>query len=340
MENAYCLVFQGGCEKSELTFEKYGGTHREMHNEQERYVPKLIHVNSDRNCNDFETRFIQQWNVLRTGYNAVFHGDLFLSISFGKFYVMNIESNSALKVAELNELLTTIYSRKKTAWQTASKRKKKTKQVKVPYTFSFQPVVFSDTGKVRKVLEHFGFTIDNDGIKKTKISSIFKSPVLGMHDFNECGELCCINYSDIKWFMATVIPETSNNSTLNIRYKLQSSRDLDGKHVSKKDKKTLKADTNGYQLPQSCHVVYAKEKVVESYSLTDWFAGYKVMVEVATVNELIEDAGKLVRSNDRRVEVLVLPEIPNIYTSEEDLTLYARHIWKWTRDLAAELTSV
>lgn len=339
VENAYCLVFQGGCEKSELTFEKYGGTHREMHNEQERYVPKLIHVTSDRSCNDFETRFVQQWNVLKTGYNAVFHGDLFLSISFGKFYVMNIECNSALKVMELNKLFTTIHLRQRDARQTAPRRKKKTKQVKVPYTFSFQPVVFSDTGKVRKVLEHFGFTEENDGIKKTKISLIFKSSVLGRHDFNECGELFCINFSEIKWFMANVIPESSNNSTPNIRYKLLSSRDLDGKHVSKKDMKTLKADTNGYQLPQSCHVVYAREKVVQSYSLTGWFAGYKVMVETATVNELKEDAGKLTPNGDARVEeveVLVLPEIPNINTPAEELTSYARHLWKWTLDLAAE----
>lgn len=249
---------------------------------------------------------------------------------------MNIECNSALKVVELNKLLTTIHTRKRSASQTAPKRKKKTKQVKVPYTFSFQPVVFSDTGKVRKVLEHFGFTEENDGIKKTKISLIFKSSVLGMHDFNECGELFCINFSDIKWFMATVIPESSNKSTPNIRYKLQSSRDLDGKHVSKKDMKTLKADTNGYQLPQSCHVVYAREKVVQSYSLADWFAGYKVMVEIATVNELKEDAGKLVPNGNARVEVLVLPEIPNIYTPAEELTSYARHLWKWTLDLAAE----
>lgn len=117
---------------------------------------------------------------------------------------------------------------------------------------------------------------------------------------------------------------------------MQSSRDLDGKHVSKKDMKTLKADTNGYQLPQSCHVVYAREKVVQSYSLADWFPGYKVMVEIATVNELKEDAGKLVPNGNARVEVLVLPEIPNIYTPAEELTSYARHLWKWTLDLAAE----
>lgn len=95
-------------------------------------------------------------------------------------------------------------------------------------------------------MEYFGFIEENDGIKKIKILLIFKFLVLGRYDFNECGELLCINFLEIKWFMVNVIFEFLNNLMFNIRYKLLLSRDLDGKYVSKKDMKMLKVDINGY----------------------------------------------------------------------------------------------
>lgn len=97
-------------------------------------------------------------------------------------------------------------------------------------------------------MEYFGFIEENDGIKKIKILLIFKFLVLGRYDFNECGELFCINFLEIKWLMVNVIFEFLNNLIFNIRYKLLLSRDLDGKYVSKKDMKMLKVDINGYKL--------------------------------------------------------------------------------------------
>lgn len=340
VENAYCVFFQGGSEESELSFEKYRGIHHAAHNTQEIYVPKLIIVSTDKSYKDFERKLVQQWNILRTKYNAVLHGDLYFSISFGTLYVMNIKRDARLNVSELNNLFTTIDTRKKEAWSAPKAFGSKTKEVS--YSFSFHPVVFSKSDEIRKVLERLGFTYNN-GDKKTKISVRCKGPnFMTMYDYDDNCELCWVRYCDIKWFTATILPVTLHKSTqiMNIRCKLQSCRELDGKIVNKKKIKCLETATNGYQLLLPIPVSYAKEKLVESYTLTNWFGGYKVMVEIAKVTELNDVAGKLVRNNAPRLEILVLPEIPKIDTSEEELKSYTRHIWLWTLDFAANIENM
>lgn len=71
------------------------------------------------------------------------------------------------------------------------------KQVGVPYTFSFQPIVLSDIGKIRKVLECIGFSYDN-GERKRKISLRFGYPLFCMQEYDENGKLLFVNLSDIK----------------------------------------------------------------------------------------------------------------------------------------------
>lgn len=78
------------------------------------------------------------------------------------------------------------------------------------------------------------------------------------------------------------------------------------------------------------------------YCLTNWFGGYKLKIEVATVTDLHyrQKTGMLVRNGAPRIEILVLPEIPNISSSEEEIKSYARHIWQWTLKLAAEMEKI
>lgn len=190
---------------------------------------------------------VQQWNILRTKYNTVLHGDLYFSISFGTLYVMNIKRDARLNVSELNNLFTTIDTRKKEAWSAPKAFGSKTKEVS--YSFSFHPVVFSKSDEIRKVLERLGFTYNN-GDKKTKISVRCKGPnFMTMYDYDDNCELCWVRYCDIKWFTATILPVTLHKSTqiMNIRCKLQSCRELDGKIVNKKKLnvwKQLQTDTN------------------------------------------------------------------------------------------------
>lgn len=63
----------------------------------------------------------------------------------------------------------------------------------------------------------------------------------------------------------------------------------------------------------------------------------KVKLHIKTTTELKGDAKKLVPCSSSKLVVLVLPEIPNRDTSEEELRSYARHIWKWAIEFAEKL---
>lgn len=331
VENAYSVVFQGGDNDSRLTFDRYHGIHHKTHYARETFIPKLMHVSSDKNYSEFEVRFLQQWNVLRTAYSAAFHGDLFLSISFGTLYVMDIEKYSTLNVFELNDLFTTLDTRRQHLRQMTKGKNK----IKVPYTFSFQPVVLSNKGKMRTVLERLGFTNDINDIK-TKISIRFGPPNFLMLDYDENGDVCCLKLSEIKWLMSTLVPAANTKQGTDIRFKLQSYRDLDRGYVNRKYKKLLTKNANGYQLLSPCGISYAREKVVETYTSTNWFGGYKLMVEVAAVTELTQNASLLVRPDAPRLEVLLLPEIPRVTASDEELKSNTRQIQQFALTLAAE----
>lgn len=252
---------------------------------------------------------------------------------------MNIKRDSRLSVLELNNEFSTLNLRKEQAMKQAKMQKKRMKQVRVPYTFSFQPIVLSDIGKIRKVLECIGFSYDN-GERKRKISLRFGYPLFCMQEYDENGKLLFVNLSDIKWFMATVVPIFSQNT--NIRYKLQSNRNFEGKYIRKNNKVWFKTFENGYIMTHFCKIHYARQKNVETYSLPNWFGGYKLKIEVATVTDLNyqEKTRMLVRNGAPRIEILVLPDIPNISSSEEEIKSYARHIWQWTLRLAAEMEKI
>lgn len=64
------------------------------------------------------------------------------------------------------------------------------------------------------------------------------------------------------------------------------------------------------------------------------------MIEVAAVTELTQNANQLVRHNAPRLEVLVLPEIPRVTASEEELKAYIMQIQHFALTLAAEFKNV
>lgn len=87
-------------------------------------------------------------------------------------------------------------------------------------------------------------------------------------------------------------------------------------------------------------ITYAKEKRIETYTSTNWFGGYKLMAEVVAVTDLTQNANQLVRHNAPRLEVLLLPEIPRVTASDEELKPYTMQIQHFALTLAAEFENV
>ena len=216
---AYSLVFQGGCDKSELFFEKYHRPSRDRNDKREMFIPKIkdVSANEDNFPKDFEQKFLQQWNVLKSEYTGLLHGELSMNISFGMFFVMNYPQHDSVNVMDLNHYFNSVDQRKKQAQQ-------RMEQVRgfllepVPYLFSFQPVVNLSSDRIRIILENLGFTDAENEIEK-RISLRMNSTHL--FNFNENGKLCSLNFPDIRWSMITVVPGSHKKQHEKLKHKIQ-----------------------------------------------------------------------------------------------------------------------
>ena len=117
VNEAYSVIFQGGCNESDLLFEKFSGPCQEMHEYREMCLPKITKPIDSKEMSfseDFEERFIQQWaTLMKFEYIDLVHGDISMIISVGIFYVMNVQQNKGMNVSKLNRLFTNISQRKK-----------------------------------------------------------------------------------------------------------------------------------------------------------------------------------------------------------------------------------
>lgn len=113
------------------------------------------------------------------------------------------------------------------------------KYMQIPYTFSFQPGVNLSTDTIRIILERLGFfCLDNQEEKKISVRINGETPVFC--NFDQNGEFASMNFADIKWSMLTFIPEGPqyHKKFTNIRFRLQSFREVDRKNVVKMEEYT------------------------------------------------------------------------------------------------------
>ena len=260
---------------------------------------------------------------------------------------MNIQHDEYLDVLKLNNLLTTIDQRKKEENEKI-RWKRKGRNVDVPYIFSFQPVVSLRAEQIGNILNKLGFSlIENE--EKLSIKFNEEDPLLC--NFRKNGELYSIDFPEIKWSMINVVPATVNKQPTNIRFKIQSFREVNTKVVETMEKynvllqcgKIFKATRNGFEvygshpLPRKT-IQFAKEKDTEIYHNPNEEGSSPFKIEVSKVNELKfnADTMELQRVTDPRVEVTMIPGLPPLESSDEELKSYARYIWDKALSLGRE----
>ena len=340
VNEAYSVIFQGGCNESELLFEKYNGPCQEMHENREMYLPKITKPIDSKEMSfweDFEEKFIQQWATLKSEYIDLVHGDISMIISFGIFYVMNVQQNKGMNVSKLNRLFTNISQRKK---ELEKKKEKKINYKTMPYTFSFQPVVHQNTDTICDVLKNLGFLYSG---METNISIRIGGKDLVVCHFRENGYLWTMNFSDTKWGIITVVPKSSQDvmQPTNIRFRLQSfkylNREVFGLIKEYKplveSKPMFRITPDGYILDAFFHdqdILYAREKVTKIYrnldSNDDLSQSLKVEVSRVTELKLNDEKTKLIRSASSRVEVNLCPSLPSLKSLNNELKSYSRYI--------------
>ena len=258
-------------------------------------------------------------------------------ISFGIFYVMNVQQNKDMNVLKINRIITNISQRKK---ELEKKKEEKIIYKTMPYTFSFQPVVHQNTDTICDVLKNLGFLYSG---METNISIRIGGKDLVVCHFRENGYLWTMNFSDTKWGIIPVVPESSQDvmQPTNIRFRLQSFKYLNREVFSLikeykplvESKPMFRITPDGYILDAFFHdqdILYAREKVTKIYrnldSNDDLSQSLKVEVSRVTELKLNDEKTKLIGSASSRVEVNLCPSLPSLKSLNNELKSYARYI--------------
>ena len=151
--------------------------------------------------------------------------------------------------------------------------------------------------------------------------------------------------ADLKWLAGDVIRlrTDENKTTLNVRCKLQSRRILDVEAIRQMSDLKVVLDQN-YRLMTKTggvlhvssefkdRVTFVREKQVNSYSYLreddeSIWNNMKIYVDTVTeysgYNRILGTFSESVQ----RTEVTMIPKMPDIHSSDEDLKTYAKRTW-------------
>lgn len=330
------ICFEGSQreEKDQLEFKKYVGPCQYKHEQVRKYIPRLLDLTGTSTGADrasFQSKFLSKWQVVKDEYSDIFHGELCLVLTFGTVYFMDI-TKTTLSILEFNDHLKSFLVEFDDALFKSAQRLPTSR---VPYSFSFIPIC-SPSRSFQEFLEK---TFEKENTeKKVKV----RIGQLGMFDLDENLDFLQLNMESIRWFNGHVICKTEHDSPINelsVKCKLQSYRNLNLKafrdipeysHLQGQEK-ICEKDGDGF-IVNNEEVKFIREKETEVYSAAKIYTKREInrpiRVEVSQISEY-EVGSQNMRCLKRpdRLEVAVIPSLPDLNASEEEMKCYVNDLW-------------
>ncbi|XP_078314526.1 uncharacterized protein LOC144617504 isoform X2 [Crassostrea virginica] len=322
---------------------------------------------NDPDCQIFQKIFIDQINVVREYYDETYHGVLRLAMTFGNVYLVDVDNRSMSIKDLQEKLHRTHFVERKEYHSTNQKNYSRGRRGRGRGGSSYSNLRGSlsaaarrrisssfipsncNAVKVEQFLQEFGFQ------KNGKENKYHVSLQTGEADFGKPHTGLCVldrdmtfiefRLADLKWLAGDVIRlrTDENKTTLNVRCKLQSRRILEVETIRKMSDLKVVLDQN-YRLMTKTgdvlhvssefkdRVTFVREKQVNSYSYLreddeSIWNNMKIYVDLVTeysgYNRILGTFSESVQ----RTEVTMIPKMPDIHSSDEDLKTYAKRTW-------------
>ncbi|XP_061173523.1 uncharacterized protein LOC133182687 [Saccostrea echinata] len=328
--------------------------------------PSLEHVdNNNLDCQEFQHTFLKQVYVVKENYDSTYHGALRFAITFGKIYVVNVLATQ-LSIKNLQDTLhqENFIDRKifhfSDQMGPGGKGQRRSNHTNLGYNFSLRRKISSsfipsdcNPQKVNEFLEEIGFKMDGKE-NKYHVSlhtgeADFGKPHTGLCVLDRDMRFMQFRLADLKWFAGDIIRLKSSDDVdstmiLDVRCKLQSRRILDIESIRQMDdikglldencRLMEKEDDNLRVSPDfKDRVTFVREQQVNSYSYVDSLdeesVWHNMKIYVATVKEYSGYNSIIGTFSDKvcRTEVTMVPKLPDITSSDDDLKTYAKRTW-------------
>ncbi|XP_062596258.1 uncharacterized protein LOC134257682 [Saccostrea cucullata] len=340
VEETFSVSFEGCSNRDEqLTFDRWSGPCQNQHNNEIRYLPCLVHASELPACIDFERTFSMQWEKIKDEYNPIFHGNLSIVLSFGNFYVMNVDKQM-MTISELNRY---IQSYEKRRFELLSRRQRGG-FIRIPYSFAFLPI----SGHYNNLSECLNLNFEKINSKKEVKVRLANE---GMCDLDE--HMNCIGYSapQIKWLVHQIVltpkRRTLNGNQISVRCKIQSFRSLDRKAIESMEgmqwlldigKHVVKTN-EGYDITSE-DIKFIREKETDIYGnrhLNIHEGVWRSMrVGVSKVKEYQVRFRQCTKLSEK-TELVIIPAMLDINSSDEEVNHYSKQLWDIALHFGKEL---
>ncbi|XP_062606818.1 uncharacterized protein LOC134268569 [Saccostrea cucullata] len=330
----FTMLFEGSRqENDEVIFLPHRGLCQHNHTIRKRYHPRLRNHSDGCSENFFQSSFLLQWDKIRDEYSDIFHGDLSIVLAFGTFYIMDIEKRH-MPLSELNETLQTFEERRE-------RLKSETHgngHVCVPYSFAFLPMQ-GESDDLKRFLHAY---FNRENVQRNVKVRIGR---WGMCDLDDHLHFLQLEVPQIKWFIGQIIRKTTqeneDGNSIDIRCKIQSFRNLNrhalqtvGGHGDllnhSRSGALIRKNSEGFIINNN-NITFIREKETEIYSNKTLNIQERIWrtlrVEVSRVKEYRVKSCRCKKISER-TEVVVVPFLPDIKSSDEEIRQYAKQLWE------------
>lgn len=325
-DGAFKRVYDGyTTQGDQLVLHRYNGRRNPNHKEKELYTasPKTSNSSNTFNSIAFTQFFTERLHILRQDYVRLYHGKLWIALTFGVYYLFNVDKGPytveelEYKLSENQEMVL------------PDPKNFHRNRIQRPIRGAFVPQECNQK-IIEAILEKLSFQHKHTHVKFQARVNVHNERNTELLELDEDLNIIEKRLTDFKW-MAVDICRGLNHSgrkRIDVRCKLQSERKLD---VEKNKTVTIliRDDQNHIKAVPGEGVTFAREKHVKCYQYSGKDSCHRILkdmdIEISVVREfsdlLYDETFSHVVS---RTELTLVPKLPSLDQGNDEWDEYIK----------------
>ncbi|OWF46871.1 uncharacterized protein LOC110455104 [Mizuhopecten yessoensis] len=327
IDGAFKCVYSGSTSPDDrLIFTQYCGPRHSAHEQKTLYTASPYTPNSVKASDStaFKQVFKERLEIIRQDFINTYHGDLWIALTFGIFYLFNIDRHD-YTISELETKRTEHVDTRSVRGQSRHYVQK--------VRGSFTPLKCNQRN-VDTLLNSLSFKLRSQDVKYQARVRMTKESS-GLFIFDENLKVTELRLSDLKWMMVDICRGLKQNGgkRMDVRCKLQSGRHIEGQYLKSNLSVLTKSEQNRVRIarPFIGMITFAREKHIKYYQCEGHISTERnfpnMDIEVSTVTEYSNPTSDGTFSTVvSKQELTVVPKLPSLDEENDEWIKYIKQI--------------
>ncbi|XP_021360712.1 uncharacterized protein LOC110455096 isoform X2 [Mizuhopecten yessoensis] len=327
IEGAFKCVYSGSTSPDDrLKFTPYCGPRHSAHEQKTLYTASPYTPDSVKASDStaFKQVFKERLEIIRQDFVNTYHGDLWIALTFGTFYLFNLDRQD-YTISELESKRTENVDTRSVRGQSRHYVQK--------VGGSFTPLKCNQRN-VDTLLNSLSFKLISQDVKY-QARVLMEKESSGLFILDENLKVTELRLSDLKWMMVDICRGVKQNGgkRLDVRCKLQSGRHIEGQYSKWNVSVLTKSEQNRVRIarPFLRMITFAREKHIKYYQCEGNISTEKKFpnmdIEVSTVTEYSNPTcdGTFLNVVSKQ-ELTVVPKLPSLDEENDEWIKYIEQI--------------